>query len=205
MKKKIIAAALAVCMMATLAVGMTLAYFTDTKTAVNTFTVGNVKIDLAEKKWETSGKEEGKSVYAGEALAKDPTVTNTGANPCFVRIKVDGLDSLVPQGTQGTERDKWMITYRTEYANKLGEGWVDGKDGYYYYTKVLENKDEATTPLFDQIVMPTALKGDDQNPAYNVVVKAEAVQAQGAMPKFDDVKTMTVAQIAQWFARTMNP
>lgn len=48
-KRKIILLALSLCMVAILAVGGTLAYFTDTDNAVNTFTVGNVQIELIEQ------------------------------------------------------------------------------------------------------------------------------------------------------------
>lgn len=47
MKKKIISIALVVAMIAIIAAG-SFAYFTDTKQADNTFTVGNVKIELTE-------------------------------------------------------------------------------------------------------------------------------------------------------------
>lgn len=47
MKKKIVSLALAVCLIAIAAVG-TLAYFTDKDAKTNTFTVGNVAIDLIE-------------------------------------------------------------------------------------------------------------------------------------------------------------
>lgn len=47
-KKTILVAAIVVMLVAALVVGGTLAYFTDTKSADNTFTVGNVKIDLLE-------------------------------------------------------------------------------------------------------------------------------------------------------------
>lgn len=47
-KKTILVAAIAVMLVAALVVGGTLAYFTDTKSADNTFTVGNVKIELYE-------------------------------------------------------------------------------------------------------------------------------------------------------------
>lgn len=47
-KKSILMAAIAVMLVAVLVVGGTLAYFTDTKSATNTFTVGNVKIELLE-------------------------------------------------------------------------------------------------------------------------------------------------------------
>lgn len=191
MNKKILTAGLAGALAVTAVVGGSLAYFTDSDAKTNTFTVGNVDITLTEPGWEATGKVDAETVYAGEALAKDPTVTNDGANPCFVRIKVDGLDSLGEAG---------MITYRTDYVtDKLGDGWVKGDDGYFYYDTVLE-VDETTDALFDQIVMPTGLTNEDANEdGYNVVVTAEAVQAQGAKPSWADVQEMTVAEIADWF------
>ena len=48
MRKKLVALSMAVLMLAVAVVGGTLAYFTDTKAATNTFTVGNVKIELLE-------------------------------------------------------------------------------------------------------------------------------------------------------------
>lgn len=188
--KKILAICLVIALAATAVIGGTLAYFTDDDEATNTFTVGNVSIDLTEPNWEGTGKEDAPEVYPGEALAKDPTVTNDGKNPCFVRISVTGLDSLMPAG---------MITYRTDYvADKLGDNWVKHTDGYYYYTKVLE-VGATTDALFDQIVIPTGVTNGDATTEYNVVVSAEAVQAQGAMAKWSDVQNMTVPQIAAWF------
>lgn len=191
MKKKIISVALVICLIAVAAVG-TLAYFTDSDEAENVFTVGNVDITLTEPNWESTGKEDAPEVYAGEPLAKDPTVTNDGSNPCFVRIKVENLDQF---GNKGA------ITYRTDYVtDKLGENWVKGTDGYFYYTKVLE-VGATTDALFDQIVMPTGLTGGEE--ADPILVTAEAVQAQGAKAKWADVQTMTVDEIAAWFGTCM--
>lgn len=196
MKKKILALTLCVVMAAIAIVGGTLAYFTDTDKATNTFTVGNVDIDLTEPKWDADGSEDAPEVYPGEALAKDPTVTNIGANPCFVRIKVTGWDCLAPAGN---------ITYRTDYVDgKLGDNWVLYEDGYYYYTEVLA-VGATTDALFDQIVIPTALEnlGEDVENNFNIDVFAEAVQAQGARPSFSAVEAMTVTEIADWFTTCM--
>ena len=191
MKKKILSIALVVAMIAVVAAG-SLAYFTDNDSAENVFTVGNVIIDLTEPNWDKTGSVDAETVYAGEPLAKDPTVTNDGNNPCFVRIKVEGLDQF---------GDKCAITYRTDnVADKLGDNWVDGEDGYFYYTKVLA-VDETTDALFDQIVMPTGLTGGEE--AAPIVVTAQAVQAQGARPSFSAVQQMTVAEIAAWFTTCM--
>lgn len=193
MKKKVAALGLVAAMLLTSA-GATLAYFTDEDDATNTFTVGNVSIDLTEPKWDEAGSKDAPEVYPGEALAKDPTVTNDGKNPCFVRISVTGWDCLAPAGN---------ITYRTDYVDdKLGDNWVKHEDGYFYYSKVLA-VGETTDALFDQIVIPTKVtNGFDGN--YSLVVKAEAVQAQGARPSFTNgVMNMTVPEIAEWFTTCM--
>ena len=49
MKKKIVALCLCVALAVVAIGGATLAYFTDTDNETNTFTVGNVKIDLIEQ------------------------------------------------------------------------------------------------------------------------------------------------------------
>lgn len=188
-KKKILSVALAASLAAVAVVSSSLAYFTDTDQKDNVFTVGNVDITLTEPNWDAEGKEEAEDMYPGEAVAKDPTVTNDGANPAFVRIKVEWPDTP-------------KVTYRTDYVdNKLGEGWVEADDGYFYYTKPLEIG-KSTDALFDQIVLSTETT-NGYDGSYDIVVTAEAVQAQGAKPSYDDVKNMTVEEIAAWFATCM--
>ena len=195
MKKKIVAIALVACLALTVIAGATLAYFTDkTEVEENVFTVGNVDITLTEPKWDANGTQDAPEVYPGEKLAKDPTVENVGANPCFVRIKVTGLDCLAPAG---------LITLKTDYVDGISAEWVE-YDGYYYYYKdgcgVLA-AGVKTDALFDQIVIPTDLTNGNAQTEFHVDVYAEAVQAQGAKdPNWAAVQGMTVAEIAAWFA-----
>lgn len=199
MKKKIVSLCLCVALLA-VAVGGTLAYFTDTtETKDNVFTVGNVEIELTEEDWE---KEEHDDVYPGEALPKDPCVENKGDNPCFVRIKVTGLDCLGAAN---------MITYETDNTkDKLGENWVKGDDGYFYYMKPLgglyqvqnEGMDYQTTALFEKIRIPTTVTNGFDG-SYDVQVYAEAVQAQGAKPSWSDVKNISLTDLQAWFDTCM--
>ena len=73
MKKKITAIFLCVALVAIAIVGASLAYFTDTKTATNTFTVGNVKIDLIESRYHRQG-----SGSSGDTSIPAPTGTANG-------------------------------------------------------------------------------------------------------------------------------
>ena len=95
-KKKILVLALTIAMVAILAVGGSLAYLTDTKSATNTFTIGNVKIDLIEQQKGENGLETfaqdkvlkpGKS-NDGNAVSKIVTVKNTGNNDAWVWVEL---------------------------------------------------------------------------------------------------------------------
>lgn len=166
MKKKMLALSLVVILL-TLVVGGTLAYFTDSDQAENVFTVGNVKIELNENNWV---EENALLVYPGESVAKDPTVANTGNNPCYVRVKVENLD-------QFTAENKGAITL--SYEGNAGRNTADWDlhNGYYYYLAELAVGEE-TTPVFDAIVFPTDLDGSESEPK-PIVVKAQAVQSEG--------------------------
>ena len=205
MKKKIISLCLVVALGATAVVGGTLAYFTDKDQEVNTFTVGNVDIDLTEPNWDATGKAEAEDAYPGEALAKDPTVENIGKNPCFVRLSVTNLDQFVEKFGEAAMIDLRHGNYAAGYDNT---NWTY-YNGYYYYNDVLTYEGDTyntelktkTEPLFNQIVMPTELTNNAATK--DIVVTAQAVQAQGAQPSWSAVKNMTVEQIAAWFATCM--
>ena len=83
MKKKIISLCLVLALAATAIVGASLAYFTDTDTETNTFTTGNVKIDLVENFPETK-------LLPGEknALTKEVTVKNVGTEDAYLWIEL---------------------------------------------------------------------------------------------------------------------
>ena len=74
MKKKILALCLCVAMLAIAIVGGTLAYFTDTDTETNTFTVGNIKIDLVENFQQDS------ELMPGLDIPKEVYINNVGDN-----------------------------------------------------------------------------------------------------------------------------
>ena len=93
MKKKILVLCLVVALAVTAVVGGTLAYFTDKDNETNTFTVGNVKIDLIEQQKGAQGLEDfkdGKVLVPGtsdvNAVSKIVTVENTGANDAWVWV-----------------------------------------------------------------------------------------------------------------------
>lgn len=112
MKKKTLALVLALTLLVAGVVGGTLAWLTATTGEVqNTFTVGDINIDLAETT--TNYK-----MVPGNTIAKDPTVTvKANSEACWLFVKV----------TESTDL-KDFITYA------IAEGWtaLPGVDGVYY-------------------------------------------------------------------------
>ena len=96
MKKNITALCLCVALLAVAVVGASLAYFTDTKSATNTFSVGNVKIDLIEQQKGENGLvpfTQNKTLVPGKsndgnAVSKIVTVENTGKNDAWVWVEL---------------------------------------------------------------------------------------------------------------------
>ena len=91
MKKKILVLCLVVALAVTAVVGGTLAYFTDKDAETNTFTVGNVKIDLLESQYHRVNAGKGNAVGQTEPLkggclwAADVDMQGTSENtPNFV-------------------------------------------------------------------------------------------------------------------------
>ena len=115
MKKKITAICLCVALLAIAIVGATLAYFTDTKAATNTFTVGNVKINLIESQFHREGNDN-----SGDTSIPDPTHKVTAD---------DGMAYVTTGHTMFTNEEikKDAKTYATDYLAVKGENMVPGR------------------------------------------------------------------------------
>ena len=115
MKKKLTVIFLCVALAAIAIVGASLAYFTDTKSAKNTFTVGNVKIDLIESKFHREGN--GNSVDT--SIPKASHVVTDADNMKYVKTghKMFTNEDIKTDAT----------TYTTDYLAVKGENMVPGR------------------------------------------------------------------------------
>ena len=115
MKKKITAIFLCVALVAIAIVGASLAYFTDTDEATNTFTVGNVKIDLIESKFHREGNDN-----SGDTSIPDPTHKVTAD---------DGMEYVKTGHTMFTDDEikEDAATYAESYLAVKGENMVPGR------------------------------------------------------------------------------
>ena len=156
-----LSAALIVCA----TVAGTLAWLTDkTEPVVNTFTVGDINIELKETTGETY------KMVPGIELEKDPTVTvKAGSEACWLFVKVEKSGNF----------DSFMTF-------EMADGWIalSGHAGVYYRNVDATNADTGFDVLKDKKVMvletvtKTMLEGAKTN-APTLTFTAYAVQKDG--------------------------
>ena len=192
-KRKILLLAMAVMMAAILAIGGTLAYFTDEDEATNVFTMGNVEIDLEEDFVPES------NLQPGLDVKKEAWVVNTGSNDAYVRVHIaipaqldDGDPTFAAVNnflhfnfsSESVQPGKWSWT--PDYVEDEVGYRGNGKGNWNFYTDTLPNA-SGTDELYNIYVVTyrTALKPGEQtdNAIENVYldksVNAEAIREDG--------------------------
>lgn len=141
MKKKLTAIFLCVALVAIAIVGASLAYFTDTDQATNTFAVGNVKIELIEQQRGENGLvpfEQNKKLYPivgsaqgdkdeyGMPIAKNyvdkmVTIKNTGSEKAYIRAYF-AIPSALDDGYETFNAGMNVLHFN--FGNKVVDGNV---------------------------------------------------------------------------------
>ena len=174
-KKRTIIAAIVLLLV--LIVGGAVAYFTDTDTKTNTFTIGSVDITLTEENWDATAAQD---MMPGETVTKDPIVNNVGKNKAFVFMKVE-----VPCLSDDT---KELFTYTVNSGWNLLENGTctDGKAikvyNYGSASGMTELAVDASTPaLFNNVTLVNLTNAEASKATgdLNMVVTGYGIQAEG--------------------------
>jgi len=181
-KKKSIA--VAAILLIILLIGGLLAYFTDTDTATNVFTLGdNVDISLSETAWVP---ENGEGIHPGATVAKNPVITNdSSTTPAYVFAKV-----TVPcyDSNADGNADDALFT-----LNTIGSGWtlistsnVDTTNKTITYVYAYGSESEmtalganaSTSAVFSSVTLKSTLTATQKATAgsTNIEVKAYGIQ-----------------------------
>ena len=132
MKKKIVAFAMVFALAAVAVVGGSLAYFTDTDAKDNTFTTGNVKIELIENFGDNDPTTPEKLLPAtGSAqegtlengITKEVTVKNTGSEDAYVRVHI-AIPNVLDNGSDTFDAGKNVLHFNFA-KDSIGEGKWD--------------------------------------------------------------------------------
>lgn len=191
MKKKILTMCLVVALAATAVVGGTLAYFSDTDAQINTFTTGNVAIDL----WEDFGDNDAQgieelipatgSAQAGtlkNGIEKEVYVDNTGSEDAYVRVHI-AIPSILDDGADTFDAGKNVLHFNYDEETVADGKWnwsnsINGITGsnWNYYTTTIDNisynvyvvtyetalkQNESTVDAMDQVYLDSKVTNDD--------------------------------------------
>lgn len=192
MKKKVALTAAAVALVGTLAVGGTLAWFTDTETATNVVSTGNIDITLSE-----DGKEDGKviagglqytNITPGKTYDKVVTIDNVGKNDAYVRatIKITADNEFILQGLLGKRDPAFRLTDLAADGEWSDDVLTDAETGEKYVEYVVYYKDDANQKfevgepvwtLFTGVDMPWNMGNEYENSNFTIQVTVDAIQA----------------------------
>lgn len=180
MKLKLFYGALLVIGLSIVSMG-TLAYYTVSNTATNIITMGNIDVALMETMVLPDGTitdfVDATGVMAGDSVSKIVTVENTGVGDAWVRIAVDKTMT----SPEGIVLDADVMTF------DLGTDWVDGADGFYYYSVALPSGD-TTSPLWEEVIFSTTMGDAYQGATGTIDVTVYAVQvANNPIPEGGDI------------------
>ena len=154
MKKKLLAFAMVFALAAVAVVGGSLAYFTDTDAKDNTFTTGNVDIELIENFGDNDPTTPEKLLPAtGSAqegtlengITKEVTVKNTGSEDAYVRVHI-AIPNVLDNGSDTFDAGKNVLHFNFA-KDSIGEGkWDWSKtsgtpydDDWNYYETSINN------------------------------------------------------------------
>lgn len=186
LKKQLLRAIIACGLVVSVAAGSTVAYLTDTETATNTFTVGNVQIDLEEPGYPGNDSDEVKNIIPNQEIVKDPQIENTGNNDALAFLRVEVPQEMFTDEDDGTGEQKKQDLFRLKGVSSQWEllrtETVTGEDGkvktsYVYGYKKTLGKGATTDKLFQKVQMKNAVESDLSGNVEDIVVTACAIQA----------------------------
>ena len=219
-KRKLLTLAMTLCMVAILAIGGTLAYFTDTDSKTNVFTVGNVDIHIHEWMEDEDGNWENYENQELAPIAQDKApfnklveTFNDGENDAYIRTFVTCPTELYWKlgygfnaGSKAADATNILggTRHYLDSWTDLGETTVNGESVHIF---VCEHKDAIAKN--DSILSLTkvwvyeSVDNDEIGGSFNVEVYSEAIQADNltydeAMTSLNAGKTV-LAHAAELF------
>ena len=142
-------------------------WFTDSDSVTNNFTVANIDVAIDEEFKPPTN-------WDGSSHKKLVKVQNNSTSPALIRISIQKR-WVDDKGNPWAGDTNFIKLNFLKNEEKL---WVDGKDGYFYYNKIMAEK-EVTEAILDSVELniPADLKNRYKDKKVIVDVKTEAVQA----------------------------
>lgn len=171
----------------------TMAYLTDTAEVNNTFTVGNVDIDLYETDAKDATKTTTKNEYhllPGKTYTKDPTIkVLEGSEDCYVRMLVTISFDAFPEFLMDEDMSKFFGGYEDEKWTRSDTTYdIENNSVTYIYRYNEKSTAGETYTLFETISIPEDFDNAEMDALKGMKINiiAQAIQADGSA----DAKTV---------------
>lgn len=152
---------LSIMLLASIAVGVTLAYFTSNASATGNITLGDpININITQ-----GGSTVSSLTFSGDALPGHVYDQVIG-----VSVPADTSDALLRAKLTITNNDGATLNVTAATV----DSWQLGDDEYHYYKGVASAND--SIDFVTSITIPTTLTNADANKTYNIDVVVEAIQ-----------------------------
>ena len=152
---------LSVLLVASIAIGATLAYFTAQQDVTGTITLGDpVNISITQ----------GGAAVTSLTFSDDAMPGTSYKQPISVSIPEDTSNALLRAKLTLTDDEGGVATIDATTANT----WAKGSDNYYYYNGVATAGD--SIDFVTDITVPTSLTNESANEVFTVNIIVEAIQ-----------------------------
>lgn len=172
------------------------AYRSNELKVTSTISTGDIDIAIQEQQISEDGEtlepfENEQMIVPGDTVSKIVTVKNL-AKPCYLRMKAvyaqDTSEDVIANTDSVSEKEKhpgeWIGNdgFEGVYLNGISEDWVEGVDGYFYYTKDIPTGE--SIQFFESVSFPKEWTEKSSEQTCQLDVIAEAVQSANFLPDF---------------------
>lgn len=146
-----------ICLVVT--IGITLAYYNNVVSISNKLSTNEPEVELIEK------FSQGTTFLPGEKVNKQVKFSNSGKIDALIRVKYS--DSWVDLNDKRVDGNPELVL--KEWTEAWKNEWIDGKDGYFYYTKVLK-VGTATSIILNKLTLLDEVSNDDHEFDYSALI-----------------------------------
>lgn len=158
----------------------TVAFFISKDVKTNSFTAGDLSIKIEEPNYKEPDN------WNGEKIVKDANVKNTNIMPELIRVAIEPRFQDANGNFYSGDISKVDFEYVNITTNKNDiSKWIDGNDGYYYYTSILK-EGETTSDIINSVTFNVS---EEEKVKYNEKTLKAVVRAEAIFSETDAYKT----------------
>ncbi len=168
-------------------IGITLAYYNSVVSIDNKLATNKPEVELIEK------FSQGSTFLPGEKVDKQIKFSNSGKIDALIRVKYS--DIWIDLNDKSVDGDTDLVV--KEWTKAWNNEWIDGNDGYFYYTKILRTG-AITNIILDKLVLLDKASNDDHDfdysaLAYKIIFELDACMVSNEAAQISFGKSIKIS------------